>query len=86
MCSYRKEVLANDSDYNAVTVVMVNNKTDLAGALQWISDRHDDIVDSFLKVRDDVLNRKNGFPSWGSKIDLQIAAYVDGLGLFIPHM
>lgn len=81
MCSYKKEVLANDADYNAVTVVMKNNKTDVAGAIQWISDRHDEVVDSFLKVRDDVLNKRNGIPSWGEDIDRQVALYIDGLGL-----
>ena len=79
MCSYKKEVLADDYDYNAVTVVMHNEKTDLDGALQWISDRHDEIVESFMKVRDDVLN-KRGFPSYGEEIDRQVALYVEGLG------
>ena len=83
MCSYRKEVLANDVDYNAVTVVMYNNNVDVDGAIQWISDRHDDIVESFMKTRDDVLNHKNGFPSWGENIDRQLALYVDGLGMLL---
>lgn len=77
-----KEILHDDADYNAVTVVMTNNKTDLPGAIQWISDRHDDVVDNFMRVRDDVLNKKNGFPSYGEDLDRQIALYVDGLGLF----
>lgn len=82
MCSYKKEVLADDYDYNAVTVVIHNEKTDLPGALQWISDRHDEIVESFMKVRDDVLN-KRGFPSYGEDVDRQVALYVEGLGQWI---
>ncbi|KAF7979340.1 hypothetical protein HWV62_42763 [Athelia sp. TMB] len=83
MCSYKKEVLCNDADYNAITVVMANEKTDLAGALQWISNIHDEIVDRFLSTRQDVLNKRNGVPSWGKEIDEQVAAYVDGLGQWI---
>ncbi|KAK7048258.1 isoprenoid synthase domain-containing protein [Favolaschia claudopus] len=82
MCSYKKEVLANDADYNAVTVVMVNEHTDIAGGIQWISDYHDEIVEHFLRVREDVIN-KNGFPSWGTDIDDQVAKYIDGLGQWI---
>ncbi|KAK7012924.1 isoprenoid synthase domain-containing protein [Favolaschia claudopus] len=79
MCSYKKEVLANDAAYNAVTVVMVNEHTDIAGGIQWISDYHDEIVERFLRVREDVINQ-NGFPSWGTDIDDQVAKYIDGLG------
>ncbi|KAJ6561560.1 terpenoid synthase [Mycena vulgaris] len=83
MCSYKKEVLSNDADYNAVTVIMVNNNTDVAGGIQWISDRHDEIVENFLAVRDDVLNHRNGVPSWGKTIDAQVEKYIDGLGQWI---
>ncbi|KAK7021182.1 isoprenoid synthase domain-containing protein [Favolaschia claudopus] len=82
MCSYKKEVLANDAAYNAVTVVMVNEHTDIAGGIQWISDYHDEIVERFLRVREDVINQ-NGFPSWGTDIDDQVAKYIDGLGQWI---
>lgn len=83
MCSYKKEVLRNDADYNMVTVVMANENTDLAGAVQRISDNHDEIVDRFLKTRQNVLNRCNGVPSWEKEIHLQVTAYVDGLGELI---
>ncbi|KAF8176079.1 terpenoid synthase [Pholiota molesta] len=82
MCSYKKEIIVDDADYNAVTVVMKNNNTDVAGGIQWISDTHDDIVEHFLKVRDDVLN-KRGFPSFGEELDRQVAEYVEGLGIWI---
>ena len=80
MCSYKKEVLRNDADYNIVTVVMANEKTDLAGAVQWISDTHDEIVGRFLSTRQDLLSQCNGRSPWGKEIDLQVIAYVDGLG------
>jgi len=60
---------------------MQRNSTDVAGGIQWISDMHDDIVEHFLKLRDDV-HAKRGFPSFGEDLDRQIAAYVDGLGAF----
>ena len=82
MCSYKKEILVDDADYNAVTVVMQQNKTDVAGGIQWISDTHDDVVDHFLKPRDEVLS-KQGFPSFGEDLDRQIEAYVHGLGMFL---
>jgi Delta6-protoilludene synthase len=83
MCSYKKEALTNDADYNAVTVVMYNEKTDVAGGIQWISDIHDEIVDNFLRLREDVIHKTNGFPSWGEEIDRQVELYVDGLGMWI---
>jgi hypothetical protein len=79
MCSYKKEILVDDADYNAVTVVMHNKKTDVAGGIQWISDLHDDIVEHFLKLRDEVFDKVN-FPSYGEDMDRQVEAYVDGLG------
>jgi hypothetical protein len=79
MCSYKKEVLADDAEYNAVTIVMKNNGTDVASGIQWISDYHDEIVDHFLRLRDDVLTH-NGVPSWGEDLDRQVARYIDGLG------
>ena len=83
MYSYKKEVLCDDADYNVITVVMANEKTDFAGALQWISNLHDEIVHRFLNTREDVLNHRSGVPSWGRDIDLQVAAYIDGLGVLI---
>ena len=82
MCSYKKEVLCDDADYNAVTVVMQRNNTDVAGGIQWISNTHDDIVEHLFKLRDDV-HAKRGFPSLGEDLDRQIATYVDGLGTFL---
>jgi hypothetical protein len=82
MCSYKKEILADSADYNAVTVVMHNNNTDIAGAIQWISGRHDELVERFLKLRNEVYNKVN-FPSYGDEMDRQLEAYVDGLGQYL---
>ena len=82
MYSYKKEFLDGDAAYNIVTVVMVNNDTNFAGAMRWISDRHDEVVASFFKTREDVLNHSNGISSWGEDIDRQVAIYIDGLGLY----
>jgi hypothetical protein len=79
LCSYKKEVLADDADYNAVTVIMNNNGTDVAGAVQFISDTHDGLVERCLRLCDDIL-AKRGFPSFGEDLDCQIAVYVDGIG------
>jgi hypothetical protein len=80
MYSYKKEVLNNEADYNIVTVVMNNNNTDLSGAMQWISERYESLAAQFLTTRQDILNHKNGVPSWGEDIDRQVATYIDGLG------
>jgi hypothetical protein len=47
---------------------------DLAGAVQWASDRHDRTLARVLETRDTVINRR-GFPSYGYKLDLQVAEY-----------
>lgn len=82
VCSYKKETLANSADYNAVTIVMHHNKTDVSGGIQWIADRHDELVEHFLKLRNEV-NNKIEFPSFGDEIDRQVEAYVHGMGEFL---
>jgi Delta6-protoilludene synthase len=79
MCSYRKELLANDVDYNAITVVMQNHRMTLESSIQWLSELHDVIVEHFLLLCDQVAS-KHGFPSFGQVLDRQIALYIDGLG------
>ncbi|KAH9477939.1 Delta(6)-protoilludene synthase 18 [Psilocybe cubensis] len=79
MYSYKKEVLAGDASYNAVTIVMHNLRLSLDEAIQWISDLQDDLVINFLKLREDVVNKRN-FPTYGAEMDRQIVSYIDGLG------
>ncbi|KAJ6569121.1 isoprenoid synthase domain-containing protein [Mycena capillaripes] len=83
MCSYKKEAMANEADNNIVTVLMTRNQTDIAGAMQWISDRHDELVEHFFAIRDDILGHRNGIPAWGPNIDTQIEKYIDVLGRLV---
>lgn len=78
--SYKKEVIANDMNYNIITVLMAAHKTDLEGALNELSSTHDMLADNFLRTREDVLRHRNGLQSWGKEIDDHVALYIDGLG------
>lgn len=59
---------------------MLSKKTDLSGAIEWISSFHDEIVDQFLRTAEDVREHRNGVPSWGHDLDQQVSAYINGLG------
>jgi len=74
--SYRKEVLSDDCDYNAVTVVMKHLSLDLDAAIQWISDYHDNCLAEFDVIFEEVINHQNGFPSWGGDSDRQLVEYI----------
>jgi hypothetical protein len=74
--------MADDSDYNAITTVMVYLHTDLSGALQCISARHDKVLLNFWELREKVIN-KDDFPSWGPELDQQIIEYV---GVLADHI
>ncbi len=63
-------------DYNAITVVMHHEGKDLAGAVQWVGDKHDEILAQFMQLRQSVI-AKDGFPSWGPDIDNQIEEYTN---------
>lgn len=66
-----------DDGHNLVTIVMHQYKTDLHGALEWISRLHDDLADTFLEAFQNM-------PSWGvPSLDAQVAIYVDGLGNWV---
>ena len=80
LCSYKREFLSGDADYNAVTVAMTQLGTDLTGAVQWVSNLHDEIADKFLKTLADVEAHRNGIPSWGAEMDSAVLAYINGLG------
>uniref|UniRef100_A0A8H7Y3N7 Terpene synthase n=1 Tax=Psilocybe cubensis TaxID=181762 RepID=A0A8H7Y3N7_PSICU len=79
IASYKKEFLADDADYNAVTVVMHHHNVNVQDAVNWICDIHQEIANNFLKLRDEVKMKVN-FPDFGEEINHQIEAYVDGLG------
>lgn len=66
-----------DDEHNLITVVMHEHECSLTDALEWISDLHDSIANTFLSVMKTV-------PSFGDPvIDGQVAIYVDGLGNWV---
>ncbi|KAJ7190043.1 isoprenoid synthase domain-containing protein [Mycena pura] len=75
MCSYKKEVLANDATYNSVTVVMVKEHTDVSGGMRWISNYHDELVERFLATRSDMLNVQG----YSSKVGTLVQSGQQGL-------
>lgn len=65
-----------DDGHNLVTIVMKQYNLDPQGAMDWISDLHDDIVDEFLETW-------RLLPTFGGPIDREIRTYVDGLGNWV---
>ena len=56
---------------------MLEQKCDIAAAVDWISNLHDEIVQGFLSSLKEV-------PSFGDPvIDSQVSTYIDGLGNWI---
>ena len=80
LASYRKEYLAGDIGYNIVAVVMAEKRLQLQDAIDWVAGYHADIAARFLRVRENVLQRTNGVPSWGYRTDTQVAVLIEGLG------
>ncbi|KAH7886404.1 terpenoid synthase [Phlebopus sp. FC_14] len=71
--SYDVEQARGDDGHNLVTVVMKDLGTDLHGASQWIEEYSARIEAQFL-------NDIGLLPTWGEKVDRQVAKYVYGLG------
>ncbi|KAE9390857.1 terpenoid synthase [Gymnopus androsaceus JB14] len=76
LCSYNVEQARGDDGHNLVTIVMKQYNLDPQGAMDWISDLHDDIVDEFLETW-------RLLPTFGGPIDREIRTYVDGLGNWV---
>jgi len=76
LCSYNIEQARGDDGHNLVTIVMHQYNLDTQGAMNWISDLHDDIVDEFLEVWKTV-------PTFGGPVDREIRTYLDGLGNWV---
>lgn len=53
---------------------------DLPTAVQWVSDLHDEVVDRFLKTREDVFAHRNEATSWSAEMDRTVCTYIDGIG------
>jgi hypothetical protein len=82
MASYKKEVLANDANYNSITIMQKHLGNDLQTTLKWLVDHYDKKIDNFLAVREKVL-KKDGFPVYGPRIDREVADYIEGLGFWV---
>jgi Delta6-protoilludene synthase len=75
--------LQGDADYNGITIIMEQEKLNLHETVQWISDRHDATLAKFMETRENVIHRRNGFPSWGPEIDRQVVEYTGVLADWI---
>ncbi|KAJ7783943.1 terpenoid synthase [Mycena maculata] len=76
MCSYNVEQARSD-DHNLVAVVMRSLHLDLAGALEWISDLHDSIVEKFLLAFSQVPHYTD------PKLDRQVTQFIHGIGNWV---
>lgn len=76
MTSYKIEQ-ARDDIHNAITIVMHHNKTDVQGAVDWVSNYYKSIVAKFMDLYE------NKIPKFGEPVDTELAEYVDGLGNWV---
>ncbi|KAH8817740.1 terpenoid synthase [Flagelloscypha sp. PMI_526] len=74
--SYNVEQSRGDDGHNIVKLAMLENQTDLEGAMNFVSDLHDRLLDTFLDTA------KN-LPSFGATIDAWLVRYIDGLGNWV---
>ncbi|KAI0331578.1 terpenoid synthase [Cubamyces sp. BRFM 1775] len=80
--SYNVEQARGDDGYNLVTVVMAQFKLDAHGAMRWIGNYHDHILDLFL-AHCDPNSEFSDMPSWGPRVDEELKRYIDGLGNWV---
>ncbi|KAF7349057.1 Terpene cyclase [Mycena venus] len=76
LCSYNVEQARGDDGHNLVTIVMHQCNLDTQGAINWISDLHDDLVDEFLLVW-------KALPTFGGPVDREVRTFADGLGNWV---
>jgi hypothetical protein len=57
-------------------------ETDLEGALQWLLRRFDKNIVDFLDIHEKVL-KKDGFPTFGPRVDSEVVDYIDALGFYV---
>lgn len=62
-----------DDGHNIVKIVMNEHGTDLRGALNWISRRHDELAAEFLEAYEQLSTTSNK----------DLATYIDGLGNWV---
>ncbi|KAJ6474479.1 terpenoid synthase [Mycena vitilis] len=76
LVSWNVEQARGDDGHNLVTIVMHQYNLEAQGAINWISDLHDNIADEFLQIW-------KTLPTFGGPIDREIRTYVDGLGNWV---
>ncbi|KAI0333184.1 terpenoid synthase [Cubamyces sp. BRFM 1775] len=78
LCSYNVEQARGDDAYNIVTVVMAQYGVDLHEAIRWIARFHDHLLDLFVTYCE-----SGSLPSWGSKVDSDLARYIEGIANWV---
>ncbi|KAI9462678.1 terpenoid synthase [Russula earlei] len=74
--SYNIEQAAGHDGHNIVTVVMNEKRLDLNGALKWLGEYHGQVLSKFQA-------QSRTLPSWGDKIDADVATFVERLAYWI---
>ncbi|KAI0290412.1 terpenoid synthase [Multifurca ochricompacta] len=77
MASYNSEQARGDDNYNVITIVMYQNKTDIQEAMNWVSEYHKELEEKFMDIYE------NKIPKFGKPVDEQLAQYVDGIGNWV---
>ncbi|KAI0292682.1 terpenoid synthase [Multifurca ochricompacta] len=77
MASYNKEQAWGDGHYNIITIVMNQNKTEIQGAMNWVSEHHKELEEKFMDIYE------NKIPKFGEPVDKQLTRYVDGIGNWV---
>jgi hypothetical protein len=77
MISYNIEQARGDDNHNAIAIVMHHNKTDVQGAMDWVSNYYEGLVAKFMDLYE------NKMPKFGEPVDTELAQYVDGVGNWV---
>ncbi|KAI0291779.1 terpenoid synthase [Multifurca ochricompacta] len=77
IASYNVEQARGDDNYNIITIVMHQNKTDVRGAMNWVYECHKELEEKFMDIYE------NKIPKFGEPVDEQLAQYVDGIGNWV---
>lgn len=77
MVSYNVEQARGDDNHNAIALVMHHNKTDVQGAVDWVSNWLKDLEARFMDLYE------NKMPKFGEPVDTELGQYVDGIGNWV---
>jgi hypothetical protein len=77
IASYNLEQARGDDNHNIITTVMHQNKTDIQGAMNWVSNYHKELEAKFMDLYE------NAIPKFDEPVDTKLARYVDGLGNWV---